>query len=33
MMRDHFSWLRKELGMSEEDLLALGRVDGNRSST
>jgi len=29
MMRDHFSWLRKELGMSEEDLLALGRVDGN----
>ena len=29
MMRDYFSWLRKELGMSEEDLLALGRVDGN----
>src|SRR6266850_1610730 len=30
MMRDYFSWLRKELGMSEEDLLALGRVDGNQ---
>ncbi len=29
MMRDYFAWLRKELGMSEEDLLALGRVDGN----
>jgi starch phosphorylase len=30
MMRDYFSWLRKELGMSEEDLLALGRVDSNQ---
>ncbi len=30
IMREHFSWLRKELGMSEEDLLALGRVDGNQ---
>ena len=30
MMRDYFSWLRKELGMSEQDLLALGRVDGNQ---
>lgn len=29
MMREYFSWLRKELGMSEEDLLALGRVDGD----
>ena len=25
MMRDYFSWLRKELGMSEQDLLALVR--------